>query len=995
MRYRVAGTTVLLAGMVGGLLVGFWDGLWAAVRSGAGPAGVLGSVGLVAAVDLLVGGALAGLLVSVTLLSRWGRRVGVSRLAVYATWVLVGLGAGAATAASVAALAGRHNRFLAAGVAAATALLVALLGALLSPAIARLLTWNPERPAPRPGNRRRGAWAWHQDLATTPAGVLIIAPLCAVLLGGIIFLLVWRTRAPLPPGVRLSRMLLTGAVAALLPAALALASTQVRRFNWRASAGAALALLGVPALLFVQANWDRHLRFLPWADARVLGYIILAAVITLLLFRVRTPRRTLRWAALVLAPPAAVALAMWAGSAEAARKAASTQAGLVGPVLALVRPALDFDHDGFPGLLGGGDCDDSNRNVNPSAQDWPEDGVDQDCDGHDLRAIDLRPPPLHRVPVAVPRDLNILFIVIDTLRADHLGSYGYRRRPTSPELDRLAADGVVFENAWAHAPSTRYSLPAIVTGRWPSAIRWEAPALGATRWWPAFSREHRTIAESLRERGYFNGANYAYEYFNRTDGRGFERGIDQYDDRLAARHLDTNGPAESRGSSAREMADDGIDFLRSYRDQKFFLSLHFYDPHLDYERQPGTPDFGDTLADRYDSEIWFTDKNVGRVIGTLRELGLYERTAIVVTGDHGEGLGEHGIMAHGYDLYAPQTKVPLIVRVPGLRSGRVKAPVGHVDIAPTLINLAGSPPQKTFQGRSMVDLLADIRGSSPPPEYVFQEVSFPPEPPRFPSHVERRALASATHHLIWHQVPENTVFCFDLRNDPGENRDLWGTRAGEPECSALKRELDRKLSLLKLADLPPDFTERVSVAVTPPGATAPGPPRVRLARFGDAIRFTGYNVAILGTPFPSQSPSIDLPAVAETEGAPSAARGPGGTEVIRIARGGEVELTTYFEVLSDMAGWRAFFHLDGPAATLKNLDHTPVGGAYPVERWRAGQRIRDRFRIKFSADYPPGLHTLHVGFWRPPSSANRRLPVSPADVQDGQDRFRVVSFAVE
>ena len=100
-------------------------------------------------------------------------------------------------------------------------------------------------------------------------------------------------------------------------------------------------------------------------------------------------------------------------------------------------------------------------------------------------------------------------------------------------------------------------------------------------------------------------------------------------------------------------------------------------------------------------------------------------------------------------------------------------------------------------------------------------------------------------------------------------------------------------------------------------------------------------------------------------------------------------------MLGNLSGWRVFFHLDGPGGTWRNLDHAPVGGAYPVERWRAGQRIRDRFRIKFSADYPPGLHTLHIGFWRPPSSANRRLPVSPADFQDGQDRLRVLSFAVE
>jgi arylsulfatase A-like enzyme len=986
MRFHVAGTTVVIAGMAGGAVVGFWDGLFASVRAGVGALGVLSTVALVTAVDLLVGGLFASVGVLLYKLARWGRRTGAPAFATYAAWALCGLGAAGVAAATISGTAIRNNRFLAAGIVAALTVLVAAAGALISPAIAGLFGRAPR------GSRRRSPGAWHEQLAPTPTGVLVLAPLCAVVLGGLIFLIVWRTRAPLTVSVRTTRTILAAIVAVLIPAALTLAATRGQRLNWRASAGVALVVLGIPALLFLRANWTRHFQFLPWKDGRVLLYVIAAGVVLLLFLRWRPPRRNARLAIVLLTPPLAAGLALWAGAAEPARKAATTEAGLAGAALALIRPALDFDKDTFPGLLGGGDCDDRNPAVNPGALDWPEDGLDQDCDGRDLRAVDLRPPPQHRVPATVPRDLNILLIVIDTLRADHLGSYGYKR-PTSPEIDALAADGVVFENAWAHAPSTRYSMPALVTGRWPSAIKWEPPAAGATKWWPAFSREHRTIAEALRARGYFNGAFYAYEYFNRTDGRGFERGIDQYDDRLAAKHIDTNaGPAESRGSSAREMADDGIDFLRAYRDQKFFLTLHFYDPHLDYQRHPGAPEFGNSPADLYDGEIWFTDRNVGRVIGTLRELGLYDKTAIFITGDHGEGLGEHGIVAHGYDLLAPQTKVPLIARVPGLGSRRVQEPVGHVDLAPTLANLARAPAEPTFLGRSMLDLLGGTADDVPAPEYVFQEVSFPPEPPRFPRAVERRAIASASHHLLWNQVPENTIYCYDLVNDPGETRDLWGTRAGEPACIRLKTLLDRHLSLLKLSDLPHDFIARISASVTPPGSHAPGPPEARVATFGDMVRYLGYQAKLVGTPFPSQGPPI---ALGEGVAGFGDSRGPGNTEIIRVARGGEIELTSYFQVLKDLAGWRVFFHLDGPGGTWRNLDHVPAGGAYPVERWRAGQQIRDRFTLRFGADYPPGLHTLHIGFWKPPSSANRRLSVSPADVQDGQDRFRVLTFAVE
>src|SRR4029453_16015960 len=113
--------------------------------------------------------------------------------------------------------------------------------------------------------------------------------------------------------------------------------------------------------------------------------------------------------------------------------------------------------------------------------------------------------------------------------------------------------------------------------------------------------------------------------------------------------------------------------------------------------------------------------------------------------------------------------------------------------------------------------------------------------------------------------------------------------------------------------------------------------------------------------------------------------------VVRIARGGEVEVTTHYEVLQELPGWRAFTHLDGPRGAFI-MAPPPGGGAGPVERWRPGQKIRDRFTVHFTAQHPPGLHTLYVGFWKPPSSANQRLPVTPPDAQDGSDRLRVVSF---
>src|SRR5262249_29171263 len=161
------------------------------------------------------------------------------------------------------------------------------------------------------------------------------------------------------------------------------------------------------------------------------------------------------------------------------------------PALARARVLLDFDGDGYPALLGGGDCDDGDPAVHPGAVDFPGDGVDQDCDGRDASAARLQPPPFAPVPAAVPADLNFLLITIDTLRADHLGCYGYAR-PTSPVIDRLAAEGALFLDGWAHAPSTRYSMPAIATGRWPSAIQWDESI-----WWPRIAPGVRTMGEAM------------------------------------------------------------------------------------------------------------------------------------------------------------------------------------------------------------------------------------------------------------------------------------------------------------------------------------------------------------------------------------------------------------------------------------------------------------------------------------------------------------------
>jgi len=913
------------AGVVAGAGVGILDGIRAAVLAGADAPGFLLCVLLTAGLDAVVGALLGAAGALLTFLGRWGRALRPARWARVAGWVMVGLATGGVAAAAVMATSLRNNRFLAAGVVCLAALCAGTAGAVLGPALARLLGRRGEPPS-RPA---------------APLGVLVVAPLVAAVLAGIVFAQVWHAHAPLRGALQTQLALIAAAIFALLPFALAWASGVGQALSRARAVAAAALLLGGPAVAVVAVRWTRDFQYVRWSDA-----IVVVAIAAAGLALARHLLRLRPLAALGMAGAALVAL-FAAGASEPARKAAA-RAGLVTPFLEGAR-AIDLDGDGYPWLLGGGDCNDRDRQINPAAQEWPDDGVDQNCDGKDATATSLRSPPLQVVPDSVPRDLNLILVTIDTLRADHLGCYGYQR-PTSPAIDKLAAEGTLFVNGWAHAPSTRYSMPALATGRWPSAISWQDCSGCTDRWWPRIGRDHTTIGEALHGLGYFTGALYAIQYFRKDFARGFERGIDHYEDHRSSLQVDINNdPAHALGSSSREMADDAIAFVERQKDKKFFLWLHFYDPHLDYPRHPEAPNFGDAPVDLYDGEIWYTDLHFGRVLDRLRQLGLWDRTAVVVTGDHGEGLGEHGINAHGYHLYPPQTKVPFIVRVPGASPRKVTTPVGHVDVAPTLLNLARGPQQPSFLGRSMVDLVFGSPAASPP-QPVFQEVTW--ECATGMDCSRRRGLVTESHQLIWNWMPDNTTECYDLRTDPNELHDLWGSASGAV-CRPLKTKVQEMVQALAF---PPNFAEKIAAGLTAPGAPAPAPGRPLDARLGDSVRFLGYDLA---------SPAI--------------------------RRGGEVEITYHFEVLARIPeGYRPFFHLDGPGG-FRNLDHVPLEGAYPVERWRPGQRIRDRQLIVFPSTQPPGPYTISLGFYR----RNQRMPVTPPQVSDGQNRLRVATIMVQ
>ena len=604
-------------------------------------------------------------------------------------------------------------------------------------------------------------------------------------------------------------------------------------------------------------------------------------------------------------------LVLATGGSAAVIKAEVAYTGLGGDIAHAIRSAFDRDHDGYSSVLGGGDCDDSDPNVHPGAPEIPDDGIDQNCVGGDATGKPEREDPAFvPVPPTVPADFNVLLVTIDTTRADHLGMYGYAR-PTSPNLDKLAADATVFDQGWAHAPSTRYSMPAILTGRLPLDVYYDYSVAG----WPGLSLKATTLAEVLGPLGFATGAITNYSYFDRS--RHFDQGFAEYDNEDERLHgaVPGKGPEETHGSSSKQQTDKAISFVDRHASGRWFLWVHYYDPHYAYEPHPEVPSFGTDPMALYDGEIRFTDMHLGRLFDELKARGLYDKTVVVVTGDHGEGFGEHGVTMHGYHLYSAQTKVPFIIRVPGLAPRRAATPAGHIDIMPTLANLAGGKPSADMMGRSLVDAL----GGADHPRVIYQQLSYEGEH-------EMRGGVDGKCHVIYNVSPDTSWEIYRDDEDPLEAHDLADGDGHDGECRATK---DAVAHWYDNSTVPPGAADALLGA--PPPLAAPLD-----ADLGASVRLL----------------AVDAPA--------------------SVHHGDSIQLTWTFVALGEVpAGWKLFAHIEGPNKFFINADHAP---ARPFEWWRPGQFIRYTTTIAVPHNAPLGHYTIKVGLYRGNDRAHVALP---------------------
>ena len=381
---------------------------------------------------------------------------------------------------------------------------------------------------------------------------------------------------------------------------------------------------------------------------------------------------------------------------------------------------------------------------------------------------------------APPAARNLLLITIDTIRADHVGAYGYARART-PVLDRIAR-GIRFEHAYASAPITLTSHATILTGRYP-------PGHGARDNGVHLSANVPTLATVLRARGFKTAAFVAA--FPLDHQFGLDRGFDVYSDHL---------PRDAAGRQANErpasdVVSEAIAWLGTTdqrlgtkdqgpatRDQ-FFLWVHLFEPHAPYGDNTARP-----VLDRYDEEITTADREIGRLLAALGDRA--SATVIVAAGDHGEAFGEHGEYAHSIFVYDTTLRVPLLMSLPATAAGNaapriVSDPVTLADIAPTVARLLGAE-MKDVDG---IDLSPAFSGAKLPARELYAE-SFAPLL-EF-GWAPLRAIRSEQWKFIAAPKPE----LFDIENDPGEQMNLAAAQ------ESIARRLDGRASRYSPPRLP-------------------------------------------------------------------------------------------------------------------------------------------------------------------------------------------------
>jgi arylsulfatase A-like enzyme len=386
-------------------------------------------------------------------------------------------------------------------------------------------------------------------------------------------------------------------------------------------------------------------------------------------------------------------------------------------------------------------------------------------------------------PLASQRP-NVILIVVDTLRADHLGSYGYPR-PTSPHIDALAEDAIVYEQALSQAPWTTPSIGSLLSSLYPST-------LGIKGNQSVLADEPLLLSEILQQRGFVTGAVVSHSFC--SSRWNFDQGFQEFDESNVSGNLAVTSP---------EVTDRGLDFVARHAAKPFFLWLHYFDPHVAYVDHPAmafpaNPDYVgrvhsgqdfktlrrfegslteaelDEMRRLYDSEVAFTDAAIGRFLRELKDQGLYENSVIIFTADHGEEFLEHGRLGHAKTVYHELIHVPLIIKLPGVAPQRIDTPVALLDVYPSVLDFLGIDAPPHIEGRSLL------------PEALGGQEGRGETRPIFSETWRGSGWQSVTvgERKLHVNRQDGKRELYDLSSDPGEQRDQ--SEAAEQELARLE-----------------------------------------------------------------------------------------------------------------------------------------------------------------------------------------------------------------
>ena len=412
----------------------------------------------------------------------------------------------------------------------------------------------------------------------------------------------------------------------------------------------------------------------------------------------------------------------------------------------------DRDGDGASAWLDGGDLDDTDASVHPMAPEVPGNGVDDNCIGGDgpdaaIQTVALQTPAAP--PAAPGTATNFVLISIDTLRANRMSAYGYER-PTSPRLAEWGARGTLFERAYCQGSNTGLSFASMQRSATRAAV---------------FDKKRPTMFGLLEDAG------YATAFINaRRDNKWLEtKRWTRYRKVIldGVSHIDHTEGEQLWDADA--VTDRTIAYLSALpADARHATWVHYLDPHE--PRQKMAPfDFGDTASDKYDSEVAFADREVGRLLDWLRDSGRLANTVVVLVADHGESFLDHGMDLHGNRPYDEQIHVPMMMWAPDVAPARVAEPTGVLDIAPSVLAYLGLPAIPGAEGRDVLRSPVVARPIVAETPINLVEVSF-----------HAFGVTDGRWRYIW-DVRGNTVELYDLAADPSELHNLVDS---QPERAA-------------------------------------------------------------------------------------------------------------------------------------------------------------------------------------------------------------------